>query len=148
MQQPSTLTLEVKNELPEVKRATDALRDLWVRLALPEDLEVRVTMCLEEVLSNVIRHGCLPGVDYDIQVHYRVLGGEPGGIEVEVSDNAKAFDPLTLPPPDLTVPLEQRRAGGLGVFLVRRMMDDVRYERRGDRNHFVFRKIWEAAEAD
>ena len=148
MQPPITLTLDIKNELPEVKRATDALRDLWVKQKLPEDLEVRVTMCLEEVLSNVIRHGCEPGLNYDIKVHYTILAGAPGGIEVEVSDNARAFDPLTLPPPDLTVPLEQRRAGGLGVFLVRRMMDEVRYERRGDRNHFLFRKLWEPEPAD
>lgn len=132
-------TLEVKNQLSEVERANDVLRELWVICGLPEDFEVPVTICLEEVLSNVIRHGRLPGEDCDIQVHYRILND---GIEIEVTDNAEAFDPLSLPPPDLTVPLEQRKAGGLGVFLVRKMMDEVRYERRDGRNHLVFRKSW------
>src|SRR6266404_6180899 len=105
MSQPVIQILDVKNELSVVERANNALRELWVRRGLPEDLEVPVTMCLEEVLSNVIRHGCLPGQDYDIKVRYRILDSVPGGIEVEVSDNAKAFDPLSLPPIDLTAPL-------------------------------------------
>jgi serine/threonine-protein kinase RsbW len=96
------------------------------------------------VLSNVIRHGCLPGQDCDIKVRYTIHDGVEGGIEVEVSDNAKAFDPLLLPPPDLGVPLEQRKVGRLGVFLVRKMMDEVHYERCNGRNHFRFRKRWPA----
>ena len=62
---------------------------------------------------------------------------------MEVSDTANAFDPLSLPSPDLTLPLEQRKPGGLGVMLVRKLMDEVHYERRDGRNHFVFRKWWE-----
>lgn len=145
MPEPNVQILDVKNELSEVERVNDALRELWVRCALPQDFEVPVTMCLEEVLSNIIRHGCLPGQDYDIKVRYRILDG---GIEVEVSDNAGAFDPLSLPPPDLTVPLEQRKAGGLGVFLVRKMMDEVYYEHRNGRNHFLFRKRWQTPPAE
>ena len=143
--EPITQTLEVQNEISEVERANDVLRDLWVRHALPEDLEAPVSMCLEEVLSNVIRHGCLAGKEYDIKVRYTILDGGSGGIEVEVSDNGKPFDPLSLPPPDLTVPLEQRQAGGLGVFLVRKMMDEVHYQHRNGRNHFRFRKAWPAS---
>lgn len=133
--------LEVRNDLSEVERANDALRELWVRCALPEHLEAPVALCLEEVLSNVIRHGCVPGQLCNIRVRYEILDG---GIEFEVSDDAPAFDPLSLPAPDLNVPLEQRKAGGLGVFLVRKIMDEVRYEYRDGRNHFVFRKHWQS----
>src|SRR6202011_6079136 len=101
-------------DLSEVERANQALRELWAQYALPEDLEVPVTMCLEEVLSNVIRHGCRAGQDCDIRVRYTILDGAPGGIEVEVSDNAAPFDPLSLAAPDLTVSMERRKAGGLG----------------------------------
>jgi hypothetical protein len=47
-----TQILDVKNELSEVERVNDALRELWARCALPEDLEAPVTMCLEEVLRT------------------------------------------------------------------------------------------------
>jgi two-component sensor histidine kinase len=99
MAEPIVEVLDFQNALSEVERANDALRELWVRCALPEDLEAPVGMCLEEILSNVIRHGCRPGQDCDIQVRYTVLPGTPGCIEVEVSDNARAFDPLTRPQP-------------------------------------------------
>jgi anti-sigma regulatory factor (Ser/Thr protein kinase) len=134
-------THDIRNSLSEVERANEELRALWLRAGLPEDMEVPVTMCLEEVLSNVIRHGCTGRQDCLIQVVYRVL---PGGIEIEVSDDGKPFDPLTLPPPNLNVPLEQRRAGGLGVFLVRQMMDEVRYAFQNGRNHLTFLKLWSA----
>ena len=132
-----TEILQLRNDLSEVERACDVLRELWVRLELPEELEMPVTIALEEVLSNVLRHGCAPGQDYEIQARYQ-LG--PPGIEVEIVDNARAFDPLALPAPDLTVPLEQRRAGGMGVLLVRKLMDEVRYEYRDGRNRLLFRK--------
>ena len=136
--------LDVANDLSEVGRVNDALRELWVRGALPDEFEMPVTLCLEEVLSNVIRHGCQPGRQCGIQVRFRVL---ERGIEVEVSDDAPAFDPLSLPPPDLSAPLEQRKAGGLGVFLVRKMMDEVQYEYRDGRNRLLFRKYWSAEPA-
>jgi serine/threonine-protein kinase RsbW len=140
MTEPIIQILDVKNDLSEVERANDVLRELWVRCALPENSEAPVTLCLEEVLSNVIRHGCPAGQHCDIEVRYTIL---EDGIEVEVSDNARAFDPLSLPPPDLNAPLEQRKAGGLGVFLVRKLMDEVHYEHRDGRNHLVFRKRWQ-----
>jgi len=87
---PMVEVLEIKNELSEVGRANDALRELWVRCALPEEFEMPVTLCPEEVLSNVIRHGCRPGQQCDIHVRYTVF---ERGIEVEVSDDARAFDP-------------------------------------------------------
>jgi serine/threonine-protein kinase RsbW len=136
-------SFRVKNALAEVERANAELRDLWLRCALPEDVEVPVSICLEEALSNVIRHGCVPGRDYDIRVSYILLERGPGGIEVEISDDAPAFDPLALPPPSLEVPLEERKPGGMGVFMIRQMMDEVRYERRDGRNHFVFRKYFQ-----
>jgi serine/threonine-protein kinase RsbW len=89
----------------------------------------------------VIRHGCVPGQDCCIKVRYRVFNR---GIELEVSDRGRSFGPLSLSPPDLTVPIEQRKAGGLGVFLVRKIMDEVRCERRDGRNCFLFRKYWRA----
>jgi serine/threonine-protein kinase RsbW len=51
-----------------------------------------------------------------------------------IEDDGPPFDPLSLPPPDVTASLEERRVGGLGVFLVRQMMDEVSYQRTGKRN--------------
>jgi len=134
----SQQVFRVRNDLAEVERLNNEMAGLWAREGLPADSEMDVTLALEEVVSNVIRHGCTPGREYDIQVHFQAADG---AVEVEVTDDAMAFDPLSLPPPNLDVPIEQRKAGGLGVFLVRELMDEVSYQRVDGRNHFKFRKL-------
>lgn len=126
-----------RNDLLEVTRIADEVRALWVERGFPEGLEMPVTLALEETLSNVIRHGCVPGREYDIQVRFTA---NDHVVEIEVSDDARPFDPLSLPSPDLDVPIEERQVGGLGVFLVRQLMDEATYEFRDGRNHFRFRK--------
>ena len=57
-----------------------------------------------------------------------------------VEDDCRQFDPLSLPPPDLTASLAERPVGGLGVSLVRQMMDAVSYDRVGMRNRLSMKK--------
>ena len=61
---------------------------------------------------------------------------------MEVSDDGRAFDPLSLPPPDTTLPPERRKAGGLGVHLVRKTMDEGSYRRVLGHNVVSFRKAF------
>ncbi len=51
---------------------------------------------------------------------------------IRIRDRAPAFDPTAYPAPDLTVPLEQRKPGGFGIYLMRQVMDDVSYRRMPD----------------
>jgi serine/threonine-protein kinase RsbW len=60
-------------------------------------------------------------------------------VAIEIVDQAEAFNPLLAPPPDTSSPLDERKPGGLGIALVRQLMDDTRYERRNDRNYFTMR---------
>ena len=60
---------------------------------------------------------------------------------VTLSDNGQPFNPLDLGAPDTTLPVEDRRIGGLGIHLARRMMDEVAYHRRADRNVVTLTKL-------
>ena len=95
------------------------------------------SLALEELLSNVIRHGCGPPSECDIRVRISLLNG---AYEIEVSDDAAPFNPLLYPPPNLDVPLAERTPGGLGIFLVKQLADDLHYEFRDGRNLVTFRK--------
>ena len=88
-------------------------------------------LALEELLSNVIRHGYGDGARHEISVRLRA---EPGGVELELVDDGREFDPSSAPEVDLAAPLEDRSVGGLGIHLVRRMARDIRYERTDGRN--------------
>jgi anti-sigma regulatory factor (Ser/Thr protein kinase) len=90
----------------------------------------------EEVFVNVIRHAYVEERG-DVVV---TLAARDREIEITLSDTGPAFNPLAVAEPDLDRPLEERKAGGLGIVLVRKLMDTVRYERREGTNVLTLTK--------
>jgi serine/threonine-protein kinase RsbW len=89
-----------------------------------------VQVALDEVLSNTVR-SALPDGSGRIDVQFDL---QDGLLDILVVDDGAAFDPLSRPVPDTGAPLEARPVGGLGIHLVRQLMDTVEYERRGGTN--------------
>lgn len=94
-------------------------------------------VALDEILSNSVRSGFVPGRAGHIDVRFDVTDG---ALDVLVVDDGIPFDPLGRADPDTTAPLEARPAGGLGIYLVRRLMDSVEYEHRDGKNRLRLRK--------
>ena len=90
-----------------------------------------LNLSLDELLTNTISYGYDDGDSHRIDVAVRMEGS---AIVVEISDDAKPFDPADAPQPDTGAMLEDRPIGGLGVHFVRKMMDGFRYSRSGGRN--------------
>ena len=84
-----------------------------------------LVLAANEALSNIIRHG-FKGQPADISV---TVACSPEAIEVTLRDQGPAFDPHDAPPPDTSLPLEQRPFGGLGVQLMRELCDGLEYRR-------------------
>jgi anti-sigma regulatory factor (Ser/Thr protein kinase) len=93
----------------------------------------------EEGLSNVIRHAYGDSARHSIEVALEVGRGE---VQLVFRDDGRPFDPLAAPAPDLDGPVEQRRAGGLGIHLLRRLVDRADYRREGDANVL---RLWKRA---
>jgi anti-sigma regulatory factor (Ser/Thr protein kinase) len=91
-------------------------------------------LALVEWLTNVIAHAYDDAREHWIAVRFLA---SPSQARVEVEDDGREFNPLTHPPVDTTTPLEQRAIGGLGVHMVRRLMDSVEYRREAGRNILV-----------
>lgn len=97
-----------------------------------------LNLCLEEVFANCASYGCGLDPKQKIEISLSARGGE---IFAEVSDSARAFDPLTqAPSPDLSADADSRSVGGLGVFLVKKYMDEVSYRREGAKNVLSMRR--------
>ena len=93
-------------------------------------------IALDEVLTNAISYAFPDGRRHDIEVRVEY---HDGILAASVSDDGDPFNPLAQPLPDIHAPLADRKIGGLGLHLLRSMMDSVEYRRASGRNHLTFR---------
>jgi serine/threonine-protein kinase RsbW len=121
----------VQSDAAQLAVVTQFLQEFWRAAELPPSEATAFELALEEIFMNVVMHGSPPGHEPRIEVSLEFCNGE---MILTIEDDGPPFDPLSLPPPDVTASLEERRVGGLGVFLVRQMMDEVSYQRTGKRN--------------
>jgi serine/threonine-protein kinase RsbW len=134
VEQESTLT--VVNARAEFGRAATWLHDFIQGVGLPEDLNSRLLVVLDEVLSNVVTHGLVGAVEGKREIRLRIRL-RPETLELEVVDDGPAFDPTAFAPGMRAV---DRRLGGAGLLFVRALMDEVRFIRQEDRNCLTLRK--------
>ena len=133
----SRLCLKLETRLDELERLAAAVEDLGQRSNWPPDLIFQVNLVLEEIGINIMNHGHDGGL-HEIEVR---LTSEPRSLTIEIIDDGKPFDPLKdTPPPNVTAPLAERPVGGLGVYLVRALMDELRYQRAEGRNRLTLVK--------
>jgi anti-sigma regulatory factor (Ser/Thr protein kinase) len=133
----SRLEISLKNRLPEIHRLASAVETFFSDQRLPDKLSYNFNLSFDEVITNIVSYGYDDDGEHTIEVR---LSLENGLVEAEVVDDAKAFDPLQAPDPDVAAALEDRPIGGLGVFFVKQLMDEVRYKRENGRNHLYFCK--------
>jgi serine/threonine-protein kinase RsbW len=131
------LSIQLANQLSEIGRLADIVERFGADSGLPEETVFQINLALDEIVANVIRHAHGDNGHHEIVVR---LEAHHDGVVAEVEDDGVAFNPLEAPPPDVDVPVEQRRIGGLGIHIVRTMMDSVQYRREGERNLLVVHK--------
>jgi serine/threonine-protein kinase RsbW len=121
----------VPADAAQLPALTQFLQDFWSVCGLPTAGLPAFELALEEVFINIVMHGSLPGTVPRVEVS---LALNEGDLTMTLEDDGTGFDPLSLPTPDLEASADARPVGGLGVFLMRQMMDSVRYQRVGARN--------------
>jgi serine/threonine-protein kinase RsbW len=127
----------VPGDATQLAVLTQFLRDFWSAADLDPTQVLTFELALEEIFMNIVMHGSQPGVTPWIEMSLALAAD---GLTMTLEDNGPEFDPLSLRPPDLTTSLAERPVGGLGVFLVRQMMDAVSYHRVGARNRLCMTK--------
>lgn len=137
-------TLILRNNLAEIQRLTQFIHDFGERHRLPGDLVFNLTLCLEELAVNTITYGYGEGGHHEFSVRMWMEGR---AVCVQLEDDAAPFNPLEAPEFDLQRALQQERIGGLGITLVKRLMDVFQYERCDGRNVIRLRKALDPAEA-
>ena len=126
----------LRNDLAELQRLNQLVTDFAEHHGLPSELVFRLTLVLEEIITNVISYGYEDEMEHEISVR---LSWEDPDLKIEVEDDGRPFNPLEAPPPDMVKPLAERPVGGLGIHLVREMMDKLEYRRENDKNLLVLK---------
>lgn len=133
------------------------LKQIIVRADLPQQIQVQAfvgkkleplncspktriqfRIAVDEIFSNIVLHGGLRK-DETITVLMHVEK-EPRSVVITFIDGGNRFDPLSADDPDVTAPAYKRSAGGLGLFMLKRIMDEVLYEYRDEKNILTIRK--------
>jgi len=132
-------TLIVVAELSKIEQCIGFVIAEAAVAGASEKAKQHINLACEEALVNIMSYA-YSGSDKVGDVCIKCDVDAIGRFVVEIVDEGVAFDPLSRPEPDLGTPIEDRRVGGLGVFLLKNVMDEVRYERQGGKNSLTLIK--------
>jgi len=121
----------VKNELSEITTVQERFREFGKAHGFSKDLERKMDMIFDELLSNIIWYAFSEGSEHEIEITAEQVRNR---LTVTISDDGVPFNPLLKDPPDTSLAAKDRALGGLGILLVRKMADDLLYQRRIDKN--------------
>ena len=116
-------TLRISAEVPNLVAVLHFVEETAAALQVNRDVIADMLQAVDELVTNIIVHGYHnPAGNIEIGVSL-----EEGALVVRLCDQAPLFNPTLVPPPDLTLPLEKRRFGGLGIYLTRQFVDSMTY---------------------
>ena len=104
----------------------------------PMKIQMQIDIAVEEIFVNIARYAYSPEVG-TATVRVEVMG-EPPAVDITFIDGGVPYDPLAKADPDVTLSAEERQIGGLGIFMVKKSMDDVTYEYRDGHNILTLKK--------
>ena len=121
----------LRNDLQELRQLGPWIEAFARASALPRPLQDALDHALVEWVTNVISYGFPAGGEHWIQLRFQA---DANLARVEIEDDGIAFNPLDRPPVDTSAPLETRPIGGLGIHMIRQLMDAVEYRRADGHN--------------
>ncbi|MCL2013517.1 MAG: ATP-binding protein [Oscillospiraceae bacterium] len=116
----------------------DAVLDFVTRQLedYPLKIQSQIEIAVDEIFSNIARYAYHPNIGAAT-----VRIAVDNEITIEFEDSGMQYDPLSERDPDITPPVGKRKIGGLGIFMVKNIMDSVEYRREGSKNILTIRKI-------
>lgn len=134
--------LEVDADIKNLDVLMRTLEEELEQCDCPIKTVSRVSVCMEELFANVAGYAYeFPGGTCIIRIYTENSQGS-GNVRIEIQDWGVPFDPFSRPDPDITLSAEERNIGGLGIFMVKKIMDKVEYHRDDNKNVIIMEKAW------
>lgn len=131
--------IKVPAEIGQLDRVNGFIAEELAARDCSPKVQMQIALAVEEIFVNIASYAYHPAVG-EATVRCSV-GGDPLHIEITFLDGGTPYDPLQREDPDITLSAEERQIGGLGIFLVKKTMDDIRYEYKDGTNILTIRKM-------
>ena len=130
--------IKLRNQVGELKQVAQFVEEIGEELGLDMELQMNLNLVLEEMVSNIIFYAYPAGAEATIE-----LATESDGkvLTFLLSDQGREFDPTQMDTPDLDINPAERKLGGMGIYIVKNIMDCVTYQRMEGRNLLTMKKV-------
>ncbi|MGD2036550.1 MAG: ATP-binding protein [Desulfobacterales bacterium] len=131
-------SFELKSDLSELKILNQQLNKFGQISGLSEACITDVNICLDELFTNIASYGFVDDLEHIIRF---TLHLDNNVLMLNIEDDGIPFNPLEKKDPEIPAELIDVKIGGLGIHIVRKLMDDIRYERKQDKNRLMLKKF-------
>jgi sigma-B regulation protein RsbU (phosphoserine phosphatase) len=130
-------SIVLPNNVQEVPRLTAFVQEVCETVGFNDSQNMQIQIAIEEAVVNVMNYAYPPGQYGDVTIE---AASNDVQLKFTIIDTGKPFDPTVQPEADTTLPANERRIGGLGIHIVRQIMDSINYERIDNLNVLTLRK--------
>ena len=137
-------SFELKSSLSELDELCQNLETFGKKFGLSKKLIFEINLALDELFTNIISYGFKDDKEHRIKVTLTPRNNE---LCLCIEDDGKPFNPVDVESPDVACSVEECKIGGLGIHIMKKLMDEVCYERCGDKNVLNLKKKIDTEEA-
>ena len=132
------LFIRIKNQISEIDKVSQLFNNFITDHQIPGNIGKALDLALDEILNNIINYGYEDETNHEIDISIILSDNQ---FIVKIEDDGLKFNPLDVPEADTASSIEARPIGGLGIHLVRNVLDDVYYSFENNKNCITLKKI-------
>lgn len=129
--------LSLSNRMHELESIQEGIDEMIQRWNIPVQMGFTLNLVLEEAFTNIVKYAYNDQQPHSIDIEFTK---NDNIIEITLIDDGMEYDPTQKDDPDLDVPLQERQIGGLGIFLIKKLMDSVQYKRESGKSYLTLTK--------
>jgi len=137
MSTTGSVSFKLRNNLSELGTLCEKMESVGQALSLSRRCLFEMNLALDELFTNIISYGFQDQSEHFIRVN---ISADQDVVTVVLEDDGMAFNPVDRIPPEIPCTLDECKVGGLGIHLVKNLMDEVTYERRAGMNVLTLKK--------
>ncbi len=130
-------SFELKNDLSELEQLCQTCEEVGRDINISDKAIFEMNLALDELFTNIISYGFNDQQEHTIKINIAIEGNQ---LQMRIEDDGVPFNPLESKTPEFQCGIEECKIGGLGIHLIRKLMDDIQYQRVADKNILVLRR--------